>query len=71
VNTFSDPVTLHIVMLHELGHTIRLWHLPAGFLMYGGQPLPGDPTGEEVWLVRVLHGMDDRTDLSIYQEVDE
>ena len=58
-------------MLHEIGHTIRLHHLPAGFLMFAGQPLPDDPTSDEVWTVRVLNGIPDHSDLSIYREVDE
>jgi hypothetical protein len=71
VNTIEGAVTLNRVLLHELGHTIRLSHLASGYLMYGGQPLPDDPTADEVWLVRVLNGMDDGTDLSIYREVGE
>lgn len=71
VDNFSNIVVLKRVMMHELGHTIRLYHLPRGFLMFGGQPLPEDPTGDEVWVVRVRHGLPDRIDLAIYREVEE
>jgi hypothetical protein len=54
VDEFSDPVRLYRIMLHELGHTIRLGHLPAGFIMFAGQPLPDDITDDEVAVVRLL-----------------
>jgi hypothetical protein len=71
VDTFTNLIALRRTMLHELGHTIRLEHLPAGFLMFGGQPLPDDPTADEVWVVQIMHALPDRADLSIYHEVDE
>lgn len=71
VNTFSDRAYLRRAMLHELGHTLRLQHLPSGFLMYAGQPLPDDPTDDEIWITRVLAGLTPGTDTSIYREVGE
>lgn len=71
VDTFSDPAYLRRVMLHELGHTLRLQHLPSGFLMYAGQPLPDDPTDDEVWITQVLVALPNGTDVSIYHEVGE
>lgn len=57
---------LYRVMLHEFGHTIRLGHLPRGFLMFAGQPLPGDITDDEVWLVKLYEGLPNRIDMSMY-----
>jgi hypothetical protein len=69
VDTIADPVKLRTIMLHELGHVLRFEHMPKGFLMYVGQPLPEDPTPDEVLIVRIIHGLANPTDLAIYQEV--
>jgi hypothetical protein len=69
VDTLNDAEKLLIIMLHELGHTIRIKHLPKRFLMYGGQPLPNDPTNDEVLTVRIMYGLLQGTDMSIYREV--
>jgi hypothetical protein len=53
IDEFGDPMQLYRVMLHELGHTIRLNHLPAGFIMYAGQPLPDDITDDEALVVQL------------------
>jgi hypothetical protein len=71
VNTIENAAALNRVLLHELGHTIRLSHLASGYLMYGGAPLSDDPTADELWLVHVLDAIDDGTDLSIYREAGE
>jgi len=71
VNSFGSTVTLRRTMLHELGHCIRLEHLPAGFLMFGGQPLPDDPTDDEIWIVQLLYALPARTDLGVYREVSQ
>lgn len=68
VNDFSDGVKLYSILMHELGHTIRLDHLPAGFLMYGGQPLPGDVTDDEVGAVQMMLAIPNGTDLARYDE---
>jgi hypothetical protein len=54
LDEFSDGEKLYRIMLHELGHTIRLGHLPAGFIMYGAQSLPADITDDEAAVVRLL-----------------
>lgn len=66
VDDFSDGEKLHTIMLHELGHTVRLGHLPAGFIMFGGQPLPPDITDDEVAVVRLLTALPGGTDLALY-----
>ena len=66
VDDYLDGSALYLVMLHELGHTIPLGHLPAGFLMFSGQPLPPDVTDDEVDLVRLLLSLPNDTDLSKY-----
>jgi hypothetical protein len=69
VNSIPVAIRLRQVLMHELGHTIRLWHLPSGFLMYAGQPLPDDPLPDELVLVRLIHGLNNPTDMKIYHEV--
>ncbi len=66
VNDFSDTVKLYAILMHELGHTIRLDHLPAGFIMFGGQPLPTDITDDEVRVVQMMLAIPNGTDLSVY-----
>ena len=69
VNSIPLASRLRQVMMHELGHTIRLSHLPRRFLMYAGQPLPDDPLPDEIIMVRLIHGLDNPTDIKIYSEV--
>ncbi|HEX5131586.1 MAG TPA: hypothetical protein VFX92_03765 [Candidatus Krumholzibacteria bacterium] len=66
VDDFSDAAKLYSIIMHELGHTIRLDHLPAGFLMFGGQPLPGDVTDDEVRVVQMMLALPNGTDLARY-----
>lgn len=66
VDDFSDPVPLFKTMLHELGHTIRFTHLPAGYLMYGGQPLPDDVTDDEVLAARFYTAIPNGINLRVY-----
>jgi hypothetical protein len=66
VDDFSDGAKLYSILLHELGHTIRLGHLPAGFVMFGGQPLPSDITDDEVRAVQMMLAIPNGTDLSLY-----
>jgi hypothetical protein len=66
VDDFADAVVLYRIMVHEFGHTIRLGHLPAGFMMYGGQPLPPDITDDEVDVVRLLVSLPGGLDVSKY-----
>jgi hypothetical protein len=66
VDDFADEARLHSVLLHELGHTIRLNHLGAGFIMYASQPLPSDVTDDEVRLVRLMLSLPNGTDLGKY-----
>ena len=69
VNTFTDSVIVWRTMLHELGHTIRLAHLPSGYLMFASIPLPDEPTADEILIVRLIHGLANPTDMTIYREV--
>ena len=66
VDDFSNEQQLYSIMMHEFGHTIRLSHLPGGFIMYGGQPLPADITGDEVQTVRLLVSLPNDLDLDLY-----
>jgi hypothetical protein len=52
--------------MHELGHTIPLLHLPAGFIMYGSQPLPSDISDDEVTMVKLLLALPNGTVLDRY-----
>jgi len=54
VDDITDESRLYPIMMHELGHTIPLGHLPAGFIMYSGQPLPLDITDDEIAVVKLL-----------------
>lgn len=66
VDDFSDQAKLYSILMHEFGHTIRLNHLPAGFLMYAGQPLPADVTDDEVRTVQMMLAIPNGTDLGLY-----
>lgn len=66
VDDFADEAKLYSIMMHEFGHTIRLAHLPAGFIMFGGQPLPADITDDEVSIVRLMVSLPNDLDLAIY-----
>ncbi len=66
LDEFSDADKLYRIMMHELGHTIRLQHLPAGFIMYGGQPLPADISDDEVLLVQLHAALPNNFDLGPY-----
>jgi hypothetical protein len=68
VNDFSDGAKLYSILMHELGHTIRLGHLPAGFVMFGGQPLPPDITDDEVRVVQLMLAIPNGTNLSLYDD---
>ncbi len=67
LDEFSDEEKLYRIMMHELGHTIRLAHLadPA-YIMMGGQPLPPDISDDEVRLVQTLLALPNGIDLSHY-----
>ena len=67
LDAFIDETKLHQVLLHELGHTIRLNHLPAGFIMYAGQPLPNDITNDEVLCVQLHTALPNGINLGIYE----
>jgi hypothetical protein len=70
-NDFSDPAFLYRVFLHETGHTIGLQHLAdRGFIMYFGQPLPGDISDDEVWIANLFHAMPNQTFVDIYSDPD-
>ena len=66
LDEFADVEKLTLILLHELGHTIRLNHLPSGFIMFGGQPLPADITDDEVLAVQLHTALPNGIDMSIY-----
>ena len=66
VNDLDGTELLWTVALHELGHTIRLEHLPQGYLMYAGQPLPQTVTNDEVMVVKLYLGLPNGANLSLY-----
>jgi hypothetical protein len=54
------------IVLHELGHTIHIGHLPRGYLMYAGQPLPDDITEDEVRMIQLFLALPNNLDLGVY-----
>jgi len=66
VDDLADGPRLYSIFMHELGHTIPLVHLPAGFIMYGSQPLPDDITDDEVTMVQLLLALPNGTNLDRY-----
>jgi hypothetical protein len=66
IDEFPDPDRLRQVALHELGHTIRLEHLPSGYLMYQSHPLPDSPTNDEVLMVQLYMALPNDYDLAVY-----
>jgi len=70
IDEFQSEAKLWTIALHELGHTIRLAHLPHGYLMYAGQPLPLDVTEDEAKLVRLYIALPNDFDPSPYDPSD-
>ncbi len=67
VRDIDDADLVFRVMLHELGHTIQWGHLNwAEFIMYGGHPLPGDISNDEVTLTKLHAALPSRINMSIY-----
>jgi hypothetical protein len=66
VDDFGDADQFWSVALHELGHVVRILHLPKGYLMYAGQPLPQFVTNDEVMLVKLWLALPNEFDLSVY-----
>jgi len=66
VTTMSDETLLYRIILHEAGHTIRLNHLPSGFIMFAGHPLPADITDAEADVVRLHTALPNGIDLNGY-----
>ncbi len=65
----SAASRLYLIFLHEFGHTIPLGHFnDRSFIMYQGQPLPGDISDDEVRLVRLHEALPFGIDMSIYDE---
>lgn len=57
---------LWTIALHELGHAIHIGHLPRGYLMYAGQPLPDDITEDEVRMIQLFLALPNDLDLGVY-----
>jgi hypothetical protein len=70
INDFANEHNLFKVMLHELGHTIRLWqHMATNeFIMFGGQPLPDVISDDEVTVVKLHTTLPVRVDMNHYDE---
>jgi len=69
VDNGADPVIVYRVMLHELGHTIRLDHLQnREFIMFSSQPLPSDISDDEALAVRLHAGLPVSFDLRNYND---
>jgi len=69
LNEGANPLVIYKVFLHELGHTIPLGHTDdREFIMYVGQPLPGDISDDEARVVQLLESLPVRIDMSIYDE---
>jgi hypothetical protein len=66
ITTMFDEALLYKILLHEAGHSIRLNHLPSGFIMYASHPLPDDITDEEANVVRLHAALPNDFDLSGY-----
>lgn len=69
VDDFPDADQLWQIALHELGHTIRLGHLPQGYLMYALHPLPMTVTNDEVMVVKLYLALPNGLDLSVYDSL--
>jgi hypothetical protein len=69
VDDALEVFSTYMIFLHEFGHTICLGHVedPA-FVMFVGQPLPGDISDDEVRVVQLLESLPARIDMSIYDE---
>ncbi len=69
VDTFSDGARLYSIMLHELGHTIRLDHLNSpAMIMYASQPLPADISNDEIRAVQLMTALPNGLNLQIYDD---
>lgn len=70
IDDFQDAQELWTVALHELGHAIRLQHLPKGYLMYQGRPLPDSPTSDEIKMVQLYLALPNDFDMTPYDPAD-
>lgn len=68
IDEFSSVASLYGNVMHEIGHTIRLQHLPAGFLMTQGLPRPTEPTEDEVRVVQLYTALPNGLNISIYDD---
>ncbi|HET6462509.1 MAG TPA: hypothetical protein VFH33_01810 [Candidatus Krumholzibacteria bacterium] len=66
VDAMTDGPRLYSIFMHELGHTIPFAHLPAGFIMFAGQPLPSDISDDEVTTVKLFLALPNGTNLDNY-----
>lgn len=68
----TDRESVFRILLHELGHTIRLGHLSSSeFIMYGGHPLPGDISDDETTIIRLHAALPSRVNMNIYDTATE
>jgi len=68
IDEFSSVASLYGNVMHEIGHTIRLQHLPSGFLMTQGVPRPTEPTLDEVRVVQLYTALPNGLNISIYDD---
>jgi hypothetical protein len=72
VREAANAPLVYKVFLHELGHTIPLGHTDdMSFIMFVGQPLPGDISNDESRVVRLHASLPVRIDMAIYDESSE
>jgi hypothetical protein len=69
VSEASNAQVVYKVFLHEFGHTIPLGHTDdMSFIMFVGQPLPGDISDDEARVVQLHASLPVRIDMAIYDE---
>jgi hypothetical protein len=71
INEFQNWDDLWLTALHEFGHTIRLGHLPAGYLMHASiQDMASDITNDEVKVVQLFLALPNELDMTPYDKTD-
>jgi len=66
VDDLSGADQVWEIALHELGHTLRFGHLPLGYLLYGGRPLPTTVTNDEVMMTRLYLALPNGANMLVY-----
>jgi hypothetical protein len=65
----TDTGFVYRVCLHELGHAIRLGHVSTrSYIMYSGQPLPGDISQDELGVLDLLRSLPNNLPMEMYDD---